>query len=174
MDVIKKALHRRAQHFEWQNVLEPSAGTGALLDLVYDCYAEAKKWVVVDAIDICPLRDDVRKVDVFDKSMDNGRFETIVANPPFSCWRRHFRRYCELLDAHNGEMIIVLPATLEQMNDWLYGEKELDWEVPLQVQHIGTVSDFKRLDCKGREKSMKVRANVFSVINYCNGCGSCP
>jgi SAM-dependent methyltransferase len=109
-------------------VLEPSAGTGRLVDAVVEFVG--RKWVHVTAVEADPRRarqiqagdhvsvHDVRFEDYATRAIAAGeRFDTIVMNPPFSVpgkptlWVDHLLLAWELL-APGGRLVAIVPGAV--------------------------------------------------------------
>lgn len=104
-------------------VLEPSAGHGALVDAI----RRAEPSAVVDAVEINPdLRNLLRKkgaavvaADILSESFAPGTlYSRIVMNPPFEDGQSidHVRRAWELL-APGGRLVAIVPESIEYRSD---------------------------------------------------------
>ena len=127
-------------------VLEPSAGTGAIIKAIHKTCPE----VVVDAFELMPEnRQTLEKminVSLVDEDFTQGvprLYDRIFANPPFAKNQdiRHTRMMYDALDPNGGEMCVITsrhwvnaPETeCEQFRNWLHEVNAETHEIPSGV-----------------------------------------
>ena len=122
---------------EAHTVLEPSAGTGALADLVPSCQH-------MTCIEVSRLRADVLKAKGhyvvqgdFLKHPGRGSFDRIVMNPPFSegRWQAHLEAAADQT-APGGRVVAILPMSARG-KDLLPGWS-CAWHGPFENEFAGT------------------------------------
>jgi len=118
-------------------VLEPSAGTGAIADLIPECKH-------LTCIEVSKLRAEVLRVKGryvvtgdFLKHPGRGSFDRIVMNPPFSDgrWQAHVQAAAEQV-TNGGRLVSILPASARG-KDILPGWSCV-WHGPYENEFAGT------------------------------------
>ncbi len=124
-------------------VLEPSAGTGAIIKAIHKTCPE----VVVDAFELMPEnRQTLEKminVSLVDEDFTQGvprLYDRIFANPPFARNQdiRHARMMYDALDPNGGEMCVITSRhwvnapekECEQFRNWLHEVNAETHEIP--------------------------------------------
>lgn len=124
-------------------VLEPSAGTGAIIKAIHKTCPE----VVVDAFELMPEnRQTLEKminVSLVDEDFTQGGprlYDRIFANPPFARNQdiRHARMMYDALDPNGGEMCVITSRhwvnapekECEQFRNWLHEVNAETHEIP--------------------------------------------
>lgn len=124
-------------------VLEPSAGTGAIIKAIHKTCPE----VVVDAFELMPEnRQTLEKminVSLVDEDFTHGvprLYDRIFANPPFARNQdiRHARMMYDALDPNGGEMCVITSRhwvnapekECEQFRNWLHEVNAETHEIP--------------------------------------------
>lgn len=111
-------------------VLEPSAGSGALAD-------EIKKICSVKCVEINHSLYEILKLkghqvnhgDFMDYTTDGGIFDRVVMNPPFENNQviEHFFKAYEMLKTHEGRIVCVMPKGYHLMGHSLKRKSFRDW-----------------------------------------------
>lgn len=148
-------------------VLEPSAGTGALLDAVWDAVPEAD----VSYCEIVPKLQELLSLkhpymrdlgaDFFSSEIED-RFDRVVMNPPFegSAPLDHIMRAVSLLKP-GGRLVSIIPAGMLRKSQGKFA----DFKHWLETNYSGyTVSDLSPDWCNGSDAFRRTSASASVLV----------
>lgn len=107
---------------EINTILEPAAGGGHIIDVLYEYFPHAK----IDGVDIEPKREDIVELDFLETEGFNN-YDLVITNPPFKLAREFITKSLEL---SNRYVMYYLKI------QFLEGKTRKDWFKTLPMKYV--------------------------------------